>query len=50
MAVTPAGETFVSYARRILDLADEAALAVTSPDEKTLLRVGFAEYLAPQRE
>ena len=48
LAVTPAGETFVSYARRILELADEAVLAVTSPDEKTRLRVGFAEYLAPQ--
>lgn len=48
VSVTPAGETFVSYARRILELADEAALAVTSPNESTLLRVGFAEYLAPQ--
>ncbi len=48
VAVTPAGETFVSYARRILELADEAALAVTSPDEASVLRVGFAEYLVPQ--
>ncbi len=40
--VTPAGETFVSYARRILELADEAIMAVTSPAELTLLRVGFA--------
>ena len=46
--VTPAGETFVSYARRILELADEAILAVTAPEETTLLRVGFAEYLVPQ--
>ena len=45
--VTPAGETFVSYARRILELADEAIMAVTSPEEVTLLRVGFAAYLAP---
>ena len=48
ISVTPAGETFVSYARRILELADEAVLAVTAPGETTLLRVGFAEYLAPQ--
>ena len=48
VSVTPAGETFVSYARRILELADEAALAVTAPEEATLLRVGFTEYLVPQ--
>jgi len=47
VSVTPAGETFLSYARRILELADEAILAVTSPEEATLLRVGFAAYLAP---
>lgn len=46
--VTQAGETFLSYARRILELADEAALAVSPRDEKDQLRVGFAEYLAPQ--
>ena len=48
LSVTPAGETFLSYARRMLELADEAILAVTAPEEATLLRVGFAEYLAPQ--
>ena len=48
MSITPVGEIFLSYARRILELADEAMLAVSSPEEKTLLRVGFAEYLAPQ--
>ena len=48
VSLTPAGETFVSYARRILELADEAVLAVTAPDKRMLLRVGFAEYLAPQ--
>lgn len=45
--LTPAGEVFVSYARRMLELADEAVLAVTSPEESTVLKVGFAEYLAP---
>lgn len=48
VSVTPAGEVFLSYAYRILELSDEAILAVTSPEESTLLRVGFAEYLAPQ--
>jgi len=48
VSLTQSGETFLSYARRILELSDEAILAVSSPEEKTLLRVGFAEYLAPQ--
>ncbi|MFC5050500.1 LysR family transcriptional regulator [Rubritalea spongiae] len=48
VSLTSSGETFISYARRILELADEAALAVTAPDESTSLRVGFADYLAPQ--
>ncbi|MEM7601769.1 MAG: LysR family transcriptional regulator, partial [Verrucomicrobiota bacterium] len=48
VSVTPTGEIFLSYARRILELSDEALLAVSAPEEKTLLRVGFAEYLAPQ--
>lgn len=45
---TPAGETLIAYARQILDLADEAALAVSAPTEPNPLRVGFAEYLVPQ--
>lgn len=48
IALTPAGETFLSYARRILELADEAVLSVTAPKETTRLRVGFVQYLAPQ--
>ncbi|MEM9280576.1 MAG: LysR family transcriptional regulator [Verrucomicrobiota bacterium] len=48
VSLTTVGESFLSYARRIVELSDEAILAVTAPDEKTLLRVGFAEYLAPQ--
>ena len=32
----------------MLELADEAILAVSAPEEATLLRVGLAEYLAPQ--
>ncbi len=48
VSVTPAGETFLSYARRILELSDEAALAVSPAEEKALLRIGIAEYLAPR--
>ncbi|MFC7337805.1 LysR family transcriptional regulator [Haloferula chungangensis] len=48
LSLTPAGETFLSYARRILELADESMLALSAPEEGSLLRVGFAEYLAPQ--
>ena len=48
VSLTPAGETFVSYARRIVELADEAVLAVSAPGESALLRVGFTEYLVPQ--
>ena len=48
LVLTNAGETLLTYARQIIALADEAVLAVTSPDEAAHLRVGFAEYLAPQ--
>ena len=48
IAVTPSGETFLSYARRILELADEAVLSVTAPKEATRLRIGFMQYLASQ--
>ncbi|WP_419779769.1 LysR family transcriptional regulator [Maridesulfovibrio sp.] len=44
---TPAGEMFTAYARRILDLADEAYAAVSSPVIDQPLRIGFAEYLVP---
>lgn len=44
---TPAGEVFSAYARRILDLADEAYAAVSSPSISVPLRIGFAEYLVP---
>jgi DNA-binding transcriptional LysR family regulator len=44
---THAGEVFTAYARRILDLADEAYAAVSSPAISKPLRIGFAEYLVP---
>tara|TARA_Y100001960_G_C14782785_1_gene888132 strand:+ start:469 stop:1308 length:840 start_codon:yes stop_codon:yes gene_type:complete len=48
LELTRQGEQFISYARRILELADEAVLAVSSPEEKVVLRIGFSEYLVPQ--
>jgi DNA-binding transcriptional LysR family regulator len=47
ITVTPSGESFLSYAYKILELADEAVLAATSPEETTLLRVGFGQFLVP---
>lgn len=48
VAPTAEGETLIDYARRILALADEAAMALSAPDEHRPLRIGFAEYLAPR--
>jgi len=47
MELTPAGEKFLSYARRIVGLASDAIDAVSNPAETAVLRVGFTEYLAP---
>jgi DNA-binding transcriptional LysR family regulator len=47
ITVTASGESFLSYAYKILELADEAVLAATSPEETTLLRVGFGQFLVP---
>ena len=44
---TEAGVTLIGYARRLLDVADEAVLAVSAPTGGSPLRVGFAEYLVP---
>lgn len=44
---TQAGELLIGYARRILATADEAATALSAPEAAVPLRIGFAEYLAP---
>lgn len=46
--ITPTGEVFLSYCRRILGLADEAYASVSSPVITKPLRIGFAEYLVPK--
>ena len=48
VAITAVGEKFTAYARRILNLADEAMLSISAPDLHERLRIGFAEYLAPR--
>ncbi|SFL18824.1 DNA-binding transcriptional regulator, LysR family [Pseudovibrio ascidiaceicola] len=48
LSQTSEGEIFIGYARKILELADEAVLSVSAPKEQSMLRVGFAEYLVPQ--
>ncbi len=45
--LTQAGELMIGYARKILSLADEAATSLSAPDAALPLRIGFAEYLAP---
>ncbi len=45
--LTSAGEKFLSYARRILELANDAIDSLSIPEEASVLRVGFTEYLAP---
>jgi DNA-binding transcriptional LysR family regulator len=46
--LTPEGETFASYARKIIDLSDEGFAAVSTMDTTEPLRLGFAEYLVPR--
>ncbi len=45
---TASGELLIAYARRILDLADEAMLALNAPETTHPFRIGFADYLAPE--
>ncbi len=46
--LTPEGETFASYARKIIDLSDEGFAAVATSGTTESLRIGFAEYLVPR--
>src|ERR1700761_2364752 len=52
LALTEAGETMLSYARRLLDLNDEAAIAVQGMAAEGIIRVGmqedFGEVLLPK--
>ncbi len=49
VSLTPSGALLLGDARRILAVADEAATALSAPETAAPFRVGFAEYLAPDR-
>lgn len=46
LALTPAGELLLTFARRLLDMHDEAVLAVSSQELAGPVRVGMVQDLA----
>src|SRR5215475_4286974 len=47
LALTPAGETLLGYARRILDLNDESVRRIAEPPVTGAIRLGITEYFVP---
>src|SRR5580765_7963587 len=47
LALTPAGEVLLDYARRILALNDESVRRITEPPVAGELRLGITEYFVP---
>jgi DNA-binding transcriptional LysR family regulator len=47
LALTPAGETLLGYARRILELNDETVRRVAGPPVAGVIRLGITEYFVP---
>ena len=47
VAPTPEGEVLLGYARRLLDLNDETVRRLRGPWAEGLLRLGIADYFAP---
>ena len=47
LALTPAGETLLGYARRILELNDETVRRVAAPPVRGVIRLGITEYFVP---
>ncbi len=47
LALTPAGETLLEYARRILDLNDESVRRIAGPPVTGVIRLGITEYFVP---
>src|SRR5262245_35275148 len=47
LALTPADETLLSYARRILELNDESMRRIAEPPVAGLIRLGITEYFVP---
>src|SRR5919197_3127109 len=48
VALTEAGELFLGYARRMIDLNDEAVGRVRGPSAEGRLRLGIADYALPR--
>lgn len=47
LALTPAGETLLGYARRILALNDESVRRIAEPPVAGVIRLGITEYFVP---
>jgi DNA-binding transcriptional LysR family regulator len=47
LALTPAGETLLGYARRILELNDESIRRIAEPPVAGEIRLGITEYFVP---
>ncbi len=47
LALTPAGDTLLGYARRILDLNDESVRRIAEPPVTGVIRLGITEYFVP---
>jgi DNA-binding transcriptional LysR family regulator len=47
LALTPAGETLLGYARRILELNDESVRRIAEPPMAGEIRLGITEYFVP---
>lgn len=48
LSLTSDGEVLLGYARRLLDLNDEAVQRLVGPDASGTLRLGVADYIAPR--
>jgi|SRR5215813_6228273 len=47
LTLTPAGETLLGYARRILELNDESVRRIVEPPVTGVIRLGITEYFVP---
>ena len=47
LALTPAGETLLGYARRILELNDESVRRIAEPPVAGMISLGITEYFVP---
>lgn len=47
LALTPAGEALLGYARRILELNDESIRRIAEPPVTGVIRLGITEYFVP---